>query len=150
MPLTEIRGDLFANPLPAIGHGCNCAGSMGKGIAVDFKRRFPKMYVEYKKRCQDGRFQLGALFVWEDTDTVIYNLGTQTHWKAGAELWAVESAVKFMIADAEARGLDTVGLPRIAAGLGSLEWSQVKAVLSSLGQQTKIKIVVFEYVPSLR
>ena len=29
-------------------HGCNCAGAMGKGIAVQFKSKYPDMYLEYK------------------------------------------------------------------------------------------------------
>lgn len=35
-------------------HGCNCAGAMGKGIALQFKDKFPKMYLEYKRRCKEA------------------------------------------------------------------------------------------------
>lgn len=51
MPVTEVVGDLFDIDLPAIGHGCNSRGSMGAGIAVQFRRRYPDMYREYKRRC---------------------------------------------------------------------------------------------------
>jgi O-acetyl-ADP-ribose deacetylase (regulator of RNase III) len=37
--LTLVEGDLFDLQMPAIGHGCKCRGSMGAGIAVQFKRR---------------------------------------------------------------------------------------------------------------
>lgn len=53
--------DLFASELPALGHGCNSAGAMGKGIAVEFRRRWPAMFDEYKRRCADGSFKLGDL-----------------------------------------------------------------------------------------
>ena len=50
MPTTFVKGDLFRQEgLRALAHGCNCAGAMGKGIAVEFRERFPKMYAEYKQ-----------------------------------------------------------------------------------------------------
>jgi hypothetical protein len=30
MPARFVKGDLFAADLPALAHGCNCAGAMGK------------------------------------------------------------------------------------------------------------------------
>lgn len=51
MPTVFVEGDLFHHEgLTALAHGCNCAGATGKGIAVEFRARFPKMHAEYKKR----------------------------------------------------------------------------------------------------
>jgi O-acetyl-ADP-ribose deacetylase (regulator of RNase III) len=65
MAMTMVTGDLFELGLPAIGHGCNCVGSMGAGIAKEFRRRYPRMYQEYRQRCQRGQFGLGDIFPWE-------------------------------------------------------------------------------------
>lgn len=35
----------------ALAHGCNGAGAMGKGIAVEFRPRFPAMDTEHEERC---------------------------------------------------------------------------------------------------
>jgi O-acetyl-ADP-ribose deacetylase (regulator of RNase III) len=64
-----VTGDLFNLGLPAVGHGCNCAGAMGAGIAVEFKRWFPAMYQQYRRRCQQGGLQLGDVFVWDRDPT---------------------------------------------------------------------------------
>ncbi|KAF3891950.1 hypothetical protein GY631_4499 [Trichophyton interdigitale] len=38
--ITEIEGDLFLAPEgAALIHACNCQGSWGKGIALEFKNR---------------------------------------------------------------------------------------------------------------
>ena len=38
-------GDIFSiSGISCYAHGCNCAGAMGKGIALQFKKRFPQMY----------------------------------------------------------------------------------------------------------
>ncbi len=49
MPIEFVAGDLFANirAVQAFAHGCNCQGSMGAGIAVGFRERYPEIpYVQ--------------------------------------------------------------------------------------------------------
>ncbi|WNG46948.1 macro domain-containing protein [Archangium minus] len=149
MPTIFVRGDLLRQEgLNALAHGCNCAGAMGKGIAVEFRARFPRMYAEYKQRCADGRFKLGEVFTWTEEGVTVFNLGTQKTWRTKAELQAIESAVTLMVQEAEARGLDKIGLPRIGAGLGGLPWESVRALLALIGERTHVNLIVFEdYVP---
>lgn len=46
------KGDIFRiEGVSSYAHGCNCAGAMGKGIAVQFKDKYPDMYLEYKLLC---------------------------------------------------------------------------------------------------
>src|SRR4051794_18530759 len=105
MPTTFKKGDLFRAKLEGLAHGCNCAGAMGAGIATEFKRRFPRMFDEYKTRCDDGRFGLGDVFVWVEPDVTIYNLGTQEHWRKKAQLPALAKATDKMVALAHAAGV---------------------------------------------
>ena len=150
MSIEFVRGDLFQWPgLRAFGHGCNCAGAMGKGIAVEFRRRFPAMFVEYKRRCADGSFKPGDVFAWTEGDLTVFNLGTQATWKTRAELPFIEAAVVKAVSLAEQMGIAQVGLPRIGAGLGGLPWGPVKAALSRIGVPAKVSLLVFEeYTPA--
>lgn len=146
MPATFVSGNLFEAPgLDAIGHGCNCAGAMGKGIAVEFKKRFPAMYREYKQRCADGTFGLGDVFFWEDGDARVFNLGTQKTWRSGAVMSAIEASVERMLAIAEERGVSRIGLPRVGAGLGGLKWSEVRNAIEAKAAGSKVELVVFEH-----
>jgi O-acetyl-ADP-ribose deacetylase (regulator of RNase III) len=144
MPTTFVTGDLFAEPLPALAHGCNCAGAMGKGIAIEFRKRFPAMYAEYKRRCADKRFALGGVFAWTEPGVTVYNLGTHKSWRTKAELPAVETSLREMVRLAEASGIARIGMPRIGAGLGGLDWAVVRALLQSIGEMTTVELVVFE------
>ena len=151
MPTTFTQGDLFGGDgFRAMAHGCNCAGAMGAGIAVEFKRRFPRMFDEYRKRCKDGHFGLGDVMVWNEKGQTIFNLATQQHWKTGAELPAVVKAVGQMVSTAEKCSIERIGLPRIGAGLGGLPWPKVRDVLRRAGEaSSRVELVVFEtYVPS--
>ncbi|WP_426755274.1 macro domain-containing protein [Myxococcus sp. Y35] len=151
MPTLFVKGDLLRQDgLHALAHGCNCAGAMGKGIAVEFRARFPEMYAEYKQRCTDGRFNLGDVFTWTGADVTVFNLGTQRTWRTKADLQAIEKAVSTMVQQAEAMGIGMIGLPRIGAGLGGLPWEPVRELLARIGEATRVTLIVFEeYVPGV-
>lgn len=143
MPIEERIGDLFAQAdLPALAHGCNCAGAMGAGIAVQFKKRWPAMYEDYRARCKDGRFRPGDVFAWEEAGRTVFNLGTEEHWRKGATLDYIERSVRAMLAEAEARGVTRVGLPRIGAGYGGLAWADVRATLERAAAGSPVTLVV--------
>jgi O-acetyl-ADP-ribose deacetylase (regulator of RNase III) len=144
VPTTFLAGDLFRANLPALAHGCNCAGAMGKGIAVEFRSRFPARYAEYKQRCATKRFTPGDVFAWKEGDVTIYNLGTQKTWRTPATLSAIEASVTEMVRLADAAGITRVGLPRIGAGLGGLAWTDVRAFLATVGASASVELVVFE------
>lgn len=145
MPVLERHGDLFDADEPALAHGCNCAGAMGKGIAVEFRRRWPAMFDEYRQRCRRGEFTPGDLFAWVDDDRVILNLGTQRHWRTKATPDAVRAAIEAMVDYARQNRIDAIAMPRIAAGLGGLEWSDVRAILD---QAVPDDLTVVVYSPA--
>ena len=49
MAYIEKKGNLFNSNAMAIVNTVNCVGAMGKGIALDFKLRYPEMFKEYQK-----------------------------------------------------------------------------------------------------
>ena len=82
--IVERTGDLFTTECPALGHGVNTLGSMGAGIAVEVRRRWPAMYTAYREECQSARLQPGGIFVWQAPDRLIVNLATQRRVGRGA------------------------------------------------------------------
>jgi O-acetyl-ADP-ribose deacetylase (regulator of RNase III) len=121
-------GDVFASTCPALGHGVNTLGSMGAGIAVEFRRRWPAMYRAYVQECRSGRLQPGGIFVFQAADRLIVNLATQRGVGRGSARLAWVRAAARQVAQLPLEGL---ALPRIAAGLGGLAWDDVAAVLEA-------------------
>jgi O-acetyl-ADP-ribose deacetylase (regulator of RNase III) len=137
-------GDLFtAEDADALAHGCNCAGAMGRGIAVEFKRRWPDMYEEYRRRCKAGTFTPGECFPWDIGGRFVYNLGTQAHWRASAQLSFIERAVRGMLEHAAAHGIRRVAMPRIGAGLGGLSWMDVQKTIDAAADPFPVSIIVY-------
>ncbi len=144
MPVELIKGDIFASDLRAFAQGVNCAGAMDAGIAVAFKKKWPRMFEDYHARCEDGRLKLGDVFAWTDGEVTVYNLAIQEHWKKKATMAGLTRALKKTIELATHASVDRIGVPRIGTGLGGLEWPRVKSVLEQLGSETPIEFKVFE------
>lgn len=117
---------------------------MGKGIATAFKTKWPEMHQEYRELCKDGLFSLGDVFVWADEGVTVFNLATQPGFRGGATLEAVRISVRSMIKRAEEEGIRSIALPRVGAGLGGLEWTDVKMLLVELGSTTQVELFVVE------
>ena len=144
MPAEFVKGDIFASGLRAFAQGCNCAGVMDAGVAVAFKKKWPRMYEDYKARCADGRFHLGDVLAWSEDDVTVYNVAIQEHWKKKATLAALTRGLKKTVELAQNAGVDRIGLPRIGTGLGGLEWPRVKSVITAVGGETPVTLVVYE------
>ena len=143
MVITEVRGDLLGAGLAAVAHGCNCAGTMGAGVAKDVRRRWPALYRAYRAACRKGSFLPGDVLVWPGPP-VVYNLAVQLRPGPTASLAAIEVAVARMLDLAEAEGIPEIGLPRIGCGPGGLRWSEVGSVLDDLAAASAVDLVVFE------
>lgn len=125
------KGDIFnISGVSSYAHGCNCAGAMGKGIALQFRSKYPEMYSEYKAMCKDGIYNPGDVFDYNYGDGHIYNLGTQATWRTKARLEYIEQSVKNMLELAARENVTKIALPAIGAGLGGLKWDKVKDVLN--------------------
>jgi O-acetyl-ADP-ribose deacetylase (regulator of RNase III) len=59
-----VGGDLFKSGCSTLVNAVNCHGAMGAGIALEFKRRFPTMFADYRGRCRRGEVRLGRPYLW--------------------------------------------------------------------------------------
>ena len=143
MTVRYVRGDLFYSRAQTLAHGVNCRGRMGAGIALEFRRRYPVMFKEYQQRCKDGRLRPGEYFLWRSAEDWILNLATQDTL-GGATLDIVRRALEALAAHYEAEGITSVAMPRIGAGLGGLEWHEVKALINDVLSDLPLDVVVYE------
>ena len=49
-----LIGNIFDTSMKTLVNTVNCVGVMGKGIALEFKKRFPDIYKEYVKLCDQN------------------------------------------------------------------------------------------------
>ena len=79
--------------------------------------------------CLAGRYNPGDVFDYNYGKGHVYNLGTQQTWRTKAKLEYIERSVVGMLELASGDNVSKIALPAIGAGLGGLQWKDVKAVL---------------------
>jgi O-acetyl-ADP-ribose deacetylase (regulator of RNase III) len=138
MPVEYREGDLFdQSDVYAIGHGVNCKGVMGAGIAVLFRRKYPEMYKQYVLWCDTGVLKPGGCMPWMPWETdpghFVFNIASQNEPGADATVQWLVQGVEAAIAQAKKIGLNKLAVPRIAAGIGGLTWEEVKETFEVIG-----------------
>jgi O-acetyl-ADP-ribose deacetylase (regulator of RNase III)/uncharacterized protein YwgA len=121
-----LIGDLFESPAAAWVNTVNCVGVMGKGVAQEFKQRFPAMFEDYRERCERKAVRLGEPYLYLDASgRAIVNFPTKGHWRSPSRLADIERGLDWFAAHAAEWGLTTVAMPPLGCGNGGLEWAEV-------------------------
>ena len=141
------EGDVFKIPqIKNYAHGCNCAGAMGKGIALQFREKYPQMYEQYKTLCKKGELVVGSVFCYHNEDGVVFNLGTQKSWKEKAELEYIKASLCKMMEIARNYNITEIAMPAIGAGLGGRPWHVIKDIINSIASENpSIDLYVVEH-----
>lgn len=152
MPLSFKSGDLFQERAEAIVNTVNCVGVMGKGVALEFKKRWPENFRAYKRLCDQGGLRPGKLFIFENADMfdpcgrrLLVNFPTKDHWREGSRLEFIEDGLDDLIEKIRRLRIRSVAMPPLGCGNGGLEWKTVKAILlRKLETIEDAEIVVFQ------
>src|SRR5262245_41749625 len=83
-------GDILKADAEALVNTVNCVGFMGRGIAAQFKRAYPKNFAAYAAACKREEVQPGRMFIVETGQLTnprwIVNFPTKRHWRAKSRL----------------------------------------------------------------
>jgi O-acetyl-ADP-ribose deacetylase (regulator of RNase III)/uncharacterized protein YwgA len=146
--LTFRKGDLLNSDAQALVNTVNTVGVMGKGIALQFKNRFPVNYSVYRDACKNGTFKTGELLVVEDGDLmnrkVIINFPTKAHWKGNSTYEYVLSGLKALRQVIIDKKIKSIAIPPLGCGNGGLDWSKVKAMIQEELNALEADIIVYE------
>ena len=123
------NGNLFESRAHVLVNTVNCVGVMGKGIAHQFKRAYPKMFDEYAKDCKEGAVRLGEVRAYPTEDRLIVNFPTKGHWRAKSKIRDIDAGLSSLCALVEAQGIQSLALPPLGCGNGGLDWSEVRALI---------------------
>lgn len=146
--ITFKKGDLLSSDAQALVNTVNTVGVMGKGIALQFKTRFPHNFAIYKSACKNGSFTVGQMLVVEDGDLlnrkIIINFPTKAHWKANSTYEYVLSGLKALRETILTFQITSIAIPPLGCGNGGLDWSIVKTMIAEELKELPIEIIVFE------
>ena len=128
--IIRAEGDLLAADVDALVNTVNCVGVMGKGIALQFKRRYPDVFKEYERACKAGEVHIGRMLV-VPTDQItgprwIIHFPTKKHWRSPSKLDYIDAGLADLTEVIKNLGLTSIAVPPLGAGNGGLEWATVE------------------------
>ena len=141
-------GDLLKSSADALVNTVNCEGYMGKGIAYQFKLKFPENNKDYVKACKTGELQIGKLHYFKEDGKVIVNFPTKNKWRAKSKMEYVEKGLDELIPLIAKLGVQSIAIPPLGSGNGGLVWSEVKKLIEEKLIAVDEKVQIYIYEPS--
>jgi len=139
-----LIGDLFATRAQARVNTVNCVGVMGKGVAQEFKNRYPAMFEDYAARCGRGDVRLGEPYLYRDKSGIlIVNFPTKDHWRSPSRLADIERGLDYFVRHYEAWGIKSIAFPPLGCGNGGLNWEEVGPLIYGKLRQLTIDVEVY-------
>jgi O-acetyl-ADP-ribose deacetylase (regulator of RNase III) len=148
--LHEVAGDILLTRAQAIAHGVGPHDNFAQGLALSLRERWPAMYKDFKHYCHVHNPQPGGLWSWMGADGIrVANLFTQDPPKAKgshpgrASLQNLGHCLKALHAWVLKEELQSLALPRLATGVGGLDWELVRAELDAHLGDLGIPVIVY-------
>ncbi len=122
--------DIFKSKAQTLVNTVNCVGVMGKGIALEFKKRFPEMYEDYVRRCKAKEVKLGQPYLYRSLlPPWILNFPTKDHWRSVSRLEDILDGLDYLKRHLQEWGITSLAVPPLGCGHGRLEWRVVGPAL---------------------
>ena len=141
-----INGNLFTSNAKVLVNTVNTVGVMGKGIASDFKKLYPKMFEEYKQLCDSNKLNVGDLHLYKTPNKWILNFPTKKHWRSPSKIEFIEKGLQRLVKDAHKLQINDIAMPKLGCGNGGLDWeNEVKPLVEKYLKKSPINVSIYEF-----
>ena len=143
------QGDILQADAEALVNTVNCVGVMGRGIALQFKKRFPENFKRYKVACDNKELQPGRMFI-NDLNRLydpryVINFPTKRHWKGKSRMEDIEAGLQALVEEVRKRDIHSIAIPPLGCGLGGLHWADVRArIEGAFKDLTEVRVLLYE------
>ena len=142
-----IKGNIFNSRLDVIVNTINCVGVMGKGIALVFKLRYPKMFDLYKEYCLSHLIGIGKLWLYKGEEGVpwVLNFPTKFHWKYPSKMEYIEKGLQKFVETYKEKKITSIAFPLLGTNNGGLDKQEVLSLMCTYLRKCDIPIEIYEY-----
>lgn len=146
----EVSGDILLTKAKAIAHGVAPNDHLDSGLALALREQWPAMAKDFRHYAYQTHPRPGELWVWSGVGGVqIFNLLTQEGElgqgsKPGrATVANVNHCLKRLRHELETAKVKSLAMPKLATGVGGLDWNDVRPlVIQHLGD---VAIPIYVY-----
>jgi O-acetyl-ADP-ribose deacetylase (regulator of RNase III) len=144
-----VTGNLLAAPTQALVNTVNTVGVMGKGIALQFKERFPANFKIYERACKAGEVRIGKMLVVKENtlegEKIIINFPTKTEWFKKSQYSYISEGLEDLVRVIKEYQISSIAIPPLGCGNGGLKWEKVKKLMDAhLSALTDVEILIYQ------
>jgi O-acetyl-ADP-ribose deacetylase (regulator of RNase III) len=150
MTIRIVQGDLLKqHNVDAIVNTVNCVGVMGKGIALQFKNKWPDNFEAYSRACKAGEVRTGHMMLFDvgacAQPHYIINFPTKQHWRENSRIEYIEAGLVDLIAHVRRLDIHSIAVPALGCGNGGLDWAVVRPLIeAAFAQVPDVDVHLFE------
>ena len=140
-----LIGDILKSTCSTLVNTVNCVGVMGKGIAKEFKEKYPEMFEDYVLRCEKKEVKPGEPYPYYDllSGTMIINFHTKDHWRSASRLDYVIKGLDWFADNYNKLNIESVAFPPLGCGNGGLEWMTVGPIMYRKLKDLPIEVEIY-------
>jgi len=146
----EVTGDILLTKAEAIAHGLAPNDHFDNGLALSLRERWPAMAKDFRHYAHQTHPKPGELWVWSGVGGIrIFNLLTQEgdhgHGaKSGrATLPNINHSLRRLRHVLDAENVSSLALPKLATGVGGMQWAEVYPLLKKHLADLSIPIYIY-------
>jgi len=148
--LHEVSGAILTSKAQVIAHGVAPNDSLYQGLALQLREQWPALYKDFRHYCQTQHPKAGGLWSWMSASgTRIVCLFTQEGaYGHGAKPGRATTAhVGHALRELHKLAVDekftSIALPRLATGVGGLDWRDVQPLIAQHLGDLQIPVIVY-------
>lgn len=150
MAYKEVKGNIFNTKAMAVVNTVNCVGAMGKGIALDFKLRYPEMFKEYQQICFRHMLHPGQILPYTKSKPIILNFAIKDDWKDPSRVEWIEETLQKFVRNYRSMGITSVAFPWMGAMNGGIPIEMIKTITRKyLSDLDDIDVEVYDFDPDV-
>ncbi|MGI9318068.1 MAG: macro domain-containing protein [bacterium] len=151
----KIEGDILLTGAQVIAHGVAANDPMNQGLAQSLHKQYPAMHKDYHHWCHIQHRKPGEAWMWGGVAGIrLVNLITQEGgYKRGsppgkATTVHVNHALRSLKKMIQKEKFSSIALPRLATGVGGLDWEDVEPLIETQLGDAGIPVFVYtRYTP---
>lgn len=149
--INSATGDILKADVDAVVNTVNTVGVMGKGLALQFKRRYAENFKAYKRACDASEVEIGRMFVTKTYELtgprLIINFPTKKHWRGDSRIEYIREGLVDLVRVIDEENITSIAIPPLGSGNGNLEWDTVRPLVErALSPIEGLRVEIFDPV----
>lgn len=144
--IIERNIDIFTSKQQTITNTVNRVGVMGKGLALEFKKRYYDYFLDYKIACENNLFEKEGLHYYCKGNLSILSFPTKHHWKYPSRLEWIKEGLELLSLHYRWYGITSISIPPLGCSNGGLDYKDVRKLIYSYFENHPLNV---ELIPPM-